>query len=146
MATQPREQVHNFGTVSAQQAHNDALAAIGRILERLYHERKVLLSRSSHVSTSAVKSGQTTDQMTRTLSELERSIEHLETIRGWLAEDHQLLTLIDEAIHQRVRQMERRSQRFNIHMALATTIGGAVLGWLLAAVSSPQNLMRLLGH
>jgi hypothetical protein len=77
---------------------------------------------------------------------LDQSIERLETIKQWLIEDHHLLALVDEAINQHVQRMEQRSQHFNLQVAVATTIGGALLGWLLAAISSPQDLLRLLGH
>ena len=138
-------------TSSSEQVHKNylgALTVIERILERLYRERYALLARSSAIPASIapeLKSGQATDQAARAVANLDRSIERLEKIRGWLTEDHQLLTLIDETINQRVRALERRRQRFDVQMALATTLGGALLGWLLAAISSPHDLLRLLG-
>jgi hypothetical protein len=148
MTAQLSKQARNLGNTSKQQGSYDALTAIERILGQLYHRRNSLLASFTGMTTPigpTAKSEQPPVPVTRTILELERSIERLETMKNWLTEDPQLLALIDAVINQRVRAMERRSKRSNIEMALVTTIGGALIGWLLAAISSPHDFLRLLG-
>src|SRR5581483_1360656 len=135
------KQTRDYNYTAEQQVPSDSLRAIDHLLEQLYGERMALIASIFDTSALHVKSGRSPDQASRTISDLDRSIERLENIKTWLAEDRQLLALVDEAIGQHMRQMERRTHRFDVQLALTTSIGGALLGWLLATVSSPQDLL-----
>lgn len=146
MGAQLHKQAHDYECPPKQQASSGILAAVELLLKQLHEERDAHLSPTPDTSPSPTKSGQPTEDATRVIADLDRSIERLENIKMWLTEDRQLLAMVDGAIVQHVRQMERRTNRFNMQLTLGATIGGALLGWLLAAVSSPQDLLRLLGH
>lgn len=144
MLTHLRERVSNRGNESEQNL-DSMLSAIECIRRQLYHERDTILSSSANMPILIAKSKQPNKPTSRTVSDLDRSIERLETIKQWLTEDNHLLALVDDAINRRVQEMEHHSQHLNIQLALVTTVGGALLGWLLAAISSPHDLLRLLG-
>lgn len=80
------------------------------------------------------------------LEDLQRFIDRLKTIEGWLREDEGLVPVVDRFIAQQVRNMEQRAWRKNLALTIVTTVAGAALGWLLAALVSPDSLLHWLGR
>jgi hypothetical protein len=70
----------------------------------------------------------------------------LKQMMEWLQQDQRLLTVVDDSIRQHVRKMERRVNALNLRIAFLTTVGGAVLGWLLSTVQGPSALLHILLH
>lgn len=146
MPTQSHKQAYAGILTPDPLVSSNVLTAVDYLLGHLYGERATLLSPAIGTLSSSTKSPQPIDQTAMIISDLDRSIERLENIKKWLSEDRQLLALVDGAIGRHVQQMERQAHRFDVRLALTTTIGGAVLGWFLAAISSPHDLLQLLGH
>ena len=78
--------------------------------------------------------------------DLQLFAQRLHEIQRLLEADPRLLPVIDESIGQQVRAMEQRQSRANTGLAAVTTVIGAILGWLLSAARSPQDILSLLHH
>ncbi len=76
----------------------------------------------------------------KSLEDLTIFLSRLKQIKEWFTQDTRLLPLVDEFIGQRVKAMEKRTNSVNTWIAVATTIVGAFLGWLVSALSSPATL------
>ena len=57
-----------------------------------------------------------------------------------------MLPGLDAAIGTQVRELERRQTKQNYSLAFVTTIGGAILGWLVSLLGTPTTVLHLLGH
>ena len=86
------------------------------------------------------------DAQGHSLEDLTVFLSRLKQMKDWLQDDQRLLGVVDGYIGQRVTAMEKRSNAFNIQLAVITTVVGAALGWLLSAVSGPSQLLSLLHH
>jgi hypothetical protein len=78
----------------------------------------------------------------RSLEDLTVFLSRLKQIKEWFTQDQRLLPLVDEYIGQRVSSMEKRTNTVNTFVAVGTTIVGALLGWLVSALSSPANIWQ----
>ena len=67
-------------------------------------------------------------------------------IRDWLRQDPRLLPVVDDAIGRQVRELERRQAKQNVSLAFVTTVGGAILGWVVSLLGTPTTVLHLLGH
>ncbi len=82
----------------------------------------------------------------QSIEDLSLFLSRLKQIRDWLQQDIRLLPVVDEFIGKKVSQSEKRSNRNNLVLAGVTTVVGAVLGWLVSALGTPDALLRLAGH
>jgi hypothetical protein len=83
----------------------------------------------------------------QSIEDLSLFLSRLKQIRDWLQQDNRLLPVVDEFIGQKVSLSEKRSNRNNLMLAGVTTLVGAVLGWLVSALGSPQTLLQIFtGH
>ncbi len=69
----------------------------------------------------------------------------LKQMRDWLRQDPRLFPVVDDAIGRQVREMERRQTQQNYRLAFVTTVGGAILGWLISLLGTPTTVLHLLG-
>jgi hypothetical protein len=67
-------------------------------------------------------------------ADLGETLLRLQQIKAWLQADQRLLPIIDEYIGMQVRSQARKDRRQSWAIAAATTIIGALLGWLLSAL------------
>lgn len=89
----------------------------------------------------AIQPGQTLEDLTMLLARLKQ-------IRDWFQQDQRLLPIVDEYIGKQVKASEQRTNAHNTRLAVITTLVGAILGWLISAVSSTpvELLSRFTGH
>lgn len=80
------------------------------------------------------------------LDELTLFVSRLRQIRDWLQQDSRLLPVVDEFIGQQVAASEKRNTRRNLTIAGATTVAGALLGWLFSSLATPSNLLSQLSQ
>jgi hypothetical protein len=73
--------------------------------------------------------GPSLDDLTLTLSRLKQ-------IRDWFENDERLLPVVDSFIGQKVKASEKRTNAINLWIAAATTVVGAILGWLVSVLPS----------
>jgi hypothetical protein len=71
------------------------------------------------------------------LDDLALTLSRLKQIKDWFEHDQRLLPIVDSFIGQKVKASEKRTNTLNLWLAVATTVIGAVLGWL-ASVILPQ--------
>lgn len=76
------------------------------------------------------------------IDELEVFLQRLQQIQIWLAQDHQLLTVVDEHIGQQARLFEHHRLHNERTLAMITTLAGAILGWLLSGVATPLQVLH----
>jgi hypothetical protein len=82
----------------------------------------------------------------RTLNDLDIILARLGQVKEWLQQDSRLLPLVDDYIGAQVRAMEQRQTRQNVGLAVATTIGEALLGWSVSLLGTPTSLLHLISH
>jgi hypothetical protein len=70
----------------------------------------------------------------------------LKQMKDWLQQDPRLLDIVDDCIKQHVHGMELRVSRQNFRLAIVSTIGGAILGWLLSALQAPAGVLHLIAR
>ena len=68
------------------------------------------------------------------LDDLALTISRLKQIKDWFQQDQRLVPIIDEFIGQKVKASEKRTNTYNTWLAVATTVVGALLGWLVSTV------------
>jgi hypothetical protein len=83
---------------------------------------------------------------TPSLEDLTVFMVRLKQMKDWLQQDPRLLDIVDDCIKQHVQGMELRVSRQNFRLAVLSTIGGAILGWLLSALQTPGGVFHLLAH
>lgn len=83
-------------------------------------------------------------EMAHQIENMELLIARLRQIKDLLKQDSRLLPLVDGYIGQQVHAMEQRQVRFNVVLAVVTTLIGVVLGWLLSAVAPASIAMPFL--
>lgn len=81
----------------------------------------------------------------QSIEDLSLFLSRLKQIRDWLQQDNRLLPVVDEFIGQKVSASTKRSNQFNLALAVVTTIIGAILGWLVSAFGSPTTILPF-GH
>jgi hypothetical protein len=67
---------------------------------------------------------------------------HIQQLREMLEREPKLVPIVDDFIGQRYRRLERRQWGINALF----TLGGAILGWIVSAVGSPQAALNALLH
>lgn len=80
------------------------------------------------------------------LDDLDQFIARLKQVRDWLRQDPRLLPVVDDAIGKQVHEFERRQSQQNYRLAFITTVGGAILGWLISSFGTPATVWHLFGH
>jgi hypothetical protein len=80
------------------------------------------------------------------LDDMALTISHLKQIKDWFEHDERLLPVVDSFIGQKVKASEKRTNAVNAWIAVATTIVGAILGWLVSSLQSPTTLLSHFGH
>lgn len=80
-------------------------------------------------------------------------IERLKQVQTWMAEDHLLERVIDEAIGNHIRAAEKRqlatfkiTQRRQNVFAISISVAALIVGWLLSAVTPATFLAHLFSH
>jgi hypothetical protein len=94
---------------------------------------------------AAEAAGASAQAQTHTLEDLTVFIARLKQMKEWLQQDERLLPVVDSYIGQKVQAMEKRTNAANIQLAVITTIGGALLGWLISALQSPSAILHAIG-
>jgi len=113
--------------------------AIRRIEERLQQLRSELPE-----GAEGGTRGASAAEMVHQIENMELLIARLRQIKDLLKQDSRLLPLVDGYIGQQVHAMEQRQARFNVALAVLTTLIGVVLGWLLSAVTPVSIVVPLL--
>jgi hypothetical protein len=80
------------------------------------------------------------------LDDMALTISRLKQIKDWFEHDERLLPVVDSFIGQKVKASEKRANAVNAWIAVATTIVGAILGWLVSSLQSPTALLSHFGH
>jgi hypothetical protein len=80
------------------------------------------------------------------LDDMALTISHLKQIKDWFEHDERLLPVVDSFIGQKVKASEKRTNAINTWIAVATTVVGAILGWLVSSLQSPAALLSRFGH
>ncbi|HEY7834373.1 MAG TPA: hypothetical protein VIG30_12430 [Ktedonobacterales bacterium] len=78
----------------------------------------------------------------RSLEDMSLFLSRLKQIRDWLEQDDRLLPVVDTYIGQQVMAAEKRGSARDMRMAVATTLVGAVLGWLMASLAAPNTMLH----
>jgi hypothetical protein len=78
----------------------------------------------------------------RSLEDMALFLSRLKQIRDWLEQDDRLLPVVDNYIGQQVLAAEKRGNARDMRMAVATTLVGAVLGWLTASLAAPNTMLH----
>ena len=80
------------------------------------------------------------------LDDLEVFAQRLKQIKRWLEQDRHLLTVVDDHISQQAHLVAQRQARQNRRLAVLTTVGGAIIGWLLSSAQTPLQVLHSIGH
>jgi hypothetical protein len=135
----------------AEAAVSPLLAGIERTIELVEAEARALAQEQApqaaqRSAAGAVGGAADRDAQGHSLEDLTVFLSRLKQMKDWLQDDQRLLGVVDGYIGQRVTAMEKRSNAFNIQLAVITTLVGALLGWILSAVSGPSQLLSLIHH
>lgn len=82
------------------------------------------------------------DQVAQQLGE---RIAQLERIQTWLAQDHELMRLVDSVILQEVRRSEARQRFWSVFWSIVLTVVSLIAGWLLSLIQDPGTILHNLG-
>ena len=100
------------------------------------------LEAQEHTSGGTLRGGTAEESV----QDLNLFLTRLTQIHDLMQQDPRLLEVVDASIGQQVQAMEKRQQHANIQMAVITTLVGAILGWLTAALASPLALLHVFVH
>lgn len=126
--------------MTGEQTNSQLLAGIDKAIAQLEAQAKELQAATPYGSAQrgaaapAAAGAPTLDDLALTLS-------HLKQIKDWFEHDERLLPIVDSFIGQKVKASEKRTNVLNVWIAVATTIVGAILGWLVSGVL-PQHLFH----
>jgi hypothetical protein len=76
------------------------------------------------------------------LDDLALTVSRLKQIKDWFEHDPRLLPVVDSFIGQKVQAAEKRTNAMNLWIALATTVIGAILGWLASSILPQVQLFQ----
>jgi hypothetical protein len=79
---------------------------------------------------------------TPSLDDLALTLSRLKQIKDWFEHDERLLPVVDSFIGQKVKASEKRTNAVNTWIAVATTIVGAILGWLVSGLLPAVHLFH----
>ena len=128
-------------------ASSPLIAGIDRTIALIEAEARDLQKESAPSAQRSAGAGAVTVTPDgKSLEDLTVFLARLKQIKEWFTQDTRLLPIVDEYISQRVQAMEKRTNSLNIRLGIITTIGGAILGWLVSALSSPNALWHSFFH
>lgn len=121
-----------------EQTNSGLLTGIDKAIAQLEAQAKELQAAAPYGSAqrgaaAPAAAGPSLDDMALTISRLKR-------IRDDLQTDERLLPLVDSFIGQRVKASEKRTNAVNVWIAVATTVIGAILGWLVSGLLPQVHL------
>jgi hypothetical protein len=120
------------------QKGSEFLAGVDKALAQLEAQAKELQAATPYGSTqrgaAAPAIAAAPGAPTPSLDDMALTISHLRQIKEYLTTDPHLLPLVDHFIGQKVIASEKRTNAVNAWIAVATTIVGAILGWLVSVV------------
>ena len=132
-------------TARASTAPSPMLTGVDTLIVLLERQAADLASKSESAP-GAVRGVPAPGVLGEQMDDLDLFIRRLKQMRDWLRQDPRLLPVVDDAIGKQVRDLERRQTWQNYRLAFATTVGGALLGWLISLLGTPTTVLHLLGH
>jgi hypothetical protein len=123
-----------------EQATSGLLAGVDRAIAELEAQARGLQEAAPYGSTQRGAAAPAVAG-TPSLDDLALTLSHLKQIKDYLTSDPHLLPLVDSFIGQKVKASEKRTNAMNAWIAVATTIVGAILGWLVSGIL-PQHLFH----
>ena len=123
-----------------EQTNSQLLAGIDKAIAQLEAQAKELQAATPYGSAQRGAAAPAAT-LAPTLDDMALTISRLRQIKEYLTTDPHLLPLVDSFIGQKVKASEKRTNVLNVWIAVATTIVGAILGWLVSGVL-PQHLFH----
>jgi hypothetical protein len=120
------------------------LAGIDHLIENLQQQSQILRATQLPHVRQEQEGTEDISKPVHTLDEVHLFIGRLSQIQKWLMEDPHLLQIVDRHLSQHVKAMEKHQRTHELWFAIATTLAGAILGWLVSALASPVALWHLL--
>ena len=127
-----------------EQANSQLLAGIDKAIAALEAEAKQIQATTPYGSAergAAAPAAAAPGAPAPTLDDLALTLSRLKQIKDWFEHDQRLLPIVDSYIGQKVKASEKRTNALNAWIAVATTIVGAILGWLVSGIL-PQHLFH----
>ena len=119
-----------------EQANSQLLAGIDKAIAALEAEAKEIQAATPYGSTergaAAPAVAAAPGAPAPTLDDLALTLSRLKQIKDWFEHDQRLLPIVDSYIGQKVKASEKRTNTVNTWIAVATTVIGAILGWLVS--------------
>ncbi|MEO7000709.1 MAG: hypothetical protein ABI068_02835 [Ktedonobacterales bacterium] len=134
------------------------LTGLATLADLLQHEANELRAQGvgEFAASKAQRRGEAAlpqDDEAERLEELDTFVHRIRQITEWLKQDRRLMPIVDDAIGKQVRELEmkqvqvaQRQNRQNYLLALVTTIAGALLGWLISLLGTPNTLLHAFIH
>jgi len=117
---------------------SELLAGVNKAIAQLEAQAKELQAATPYGSTErGAAAAPAPGAAAPSLDDLALTLSRLKQIKDWFEHDQRLLPIVDSFIGQKVKASEKRTNVVNLWLAAATTVIGAVLGWL-ASVILPQ--------
>ena len=124
--------------MTGEQTNSQLLAGIDKAIAALEAQAEEVQAASPF---GGAQRGAAAPAAAPSLDDMALTIAHLKQIKDYLTSDERLLPLVDSFIGQKVKASEKRTNVLNVWIAVATTIVGAILGWLVSGVL-PQHLFH----
>src|SRR5215469_13850833 len=119
-----------------EQANSRLLAGIDKAIAQLEAEAKEIQAATPYGSAergaAAPAVAAVPGAPAPTLDDLALTLSRLKQIKDWFEHDQRLLPIVDSYIGQKVKASEKRTNTVNTWIAVATTVIGAILGWLVS--------------
>ena len=123
------------------QANSGLLVGIDKAIAQLQAEAQELQAAAPAGTVSRGAAAGASSVTTPSLDDLAVTISRLKQIKDWFEHDERLLPVVDSYIGQKVKASEKRTNTVNTWIAVATTVVGAILGWLVSGIL-PQHLIH----
>lgn len=124
-----------------------ALTTESPLLAGLRHTIELVETQIAQIQTTGAPTrGESGGDEAYHLDELEVFAQRLTQIIRWLEHDHDLLTVVDQHIGQQGKQLDQQRARRDSRLAVITTVGGAILGWLISAAATPLQVLQRFFH
>jgi hypothetical protein len=125
-----------------EQTNSGLLAGIDKAIAQLEAQAKELQAAAPYGSAQRGAAAPAAAAPAPSLDDMALTISRLKQIKDWFEHDERLLPVVDSFIGQKVKASEKRSTAINAWIAVATTIVGAILGWLVSGLLPQVHLFH----
>jgi len=113
---------------------SEVLAGVNKAIAELEAQAKELQAAAPYGSASRGAPAAAIPLTGPSLDDLALTLSRLKQIKDWFEHDERLLPVVDSFIGQKVKASEKRTNAINLWIAAATTVVGAILGWLISVL------------